>query len=312
MEYTEIIFQIPTKDADIAAAIVGMADIGGIYIEDYSDMMECELVQQTNLVDEELLRRDREHVRLHIYLSSDQNPTEYIAFWQERLTAAGITYMLTRDKVQEEDYASCWKKYFKPLSIGKITIIPSWEDTLSSSVEIPLYIDPGMAFGTGRHETTSCCIEAIQERLRPGNRMLDAGCGSGILSIAALLWGAERVLGVDIDPNAARIALENAALNRFSGTFQAVAGNLLHPEAALRRTLAEVGPFQVVTANIVADVILPLAGSFREWIAPAGILIASGIIASRKAEVLAALTNCGFQLLEEKQKNDWVCFILQT
>jgi ribosomal protein L11 methyltransferase len=229
MEYVEVTLTLKSKHAQTAMDIAEMTEIGGIYLEDYSDLMECELVQQISLVDEELLKKDKDTAILHIYFETNVNVSESMALIEGRLDAEKIPYEVSYARVEDSDWLNGWKKYYHPLPIGPITVVPAWqvEEYTPSPEETVLVIDPGLAFGTGSHETTSSCMEALAETVRLGDRVLDVGCGSGILSIAALLLGAGSAVGIDIDPNAARVAKENAALNPLDGRFEAVAGNIL-------------------------------------------------------------------------------------
>ena len=309
MEYTEIALHLASKDAETACALAEMAGIDGLYLEDYSDMMDCSLVRQINLVDEELLQKDRTAAVLHLYFEPGFPWQGAVEDLQHRLDGAGITYRLSRAQVEDQDWLNGWKKYYKPLRFGRVTVVPAWEDYTPADGETKLVLDPGLAFGTGSHETTACCIEALQDLIRPGDRVLDVGCGSGILGIAALLCGADYALGVDIDPNAARVAKENAALNPIAARYNAVAGNILEEDRdPLLRAAVGDEPYDAVAANIVADVIIPLCPIVRRHLKQGGIFIASGMLAPRAAEVKEALEKNGFSVLRQTQKKEWVCF----
>lgn len=312
MEYIEVTLTLPSALSQTAVDIVEMTDIGGIYLEDYSDMMDCELVRQINLVDEALMNKDRDTAILHIYFDKNTNFAEAMEYIEGRLGAEGIPYQISYAKVEDTDWLNGWKKYYHPMSVGKVTIVPAWqaEEYTPAEKEKVLVIDPGLAFGTGSHETTSSCIEALASYVKDGDSVLDVGCGSGILSIAALLCGAGKALAVDIDPHAARVAKENAALNSFPGGFDAVAGNILEEDAdpGLKKVLGD-EVYDLVVANIVADVIIPLSARIRRHLKPGGYFITSGILAPRAEEVRAALEQNGFSICETKQKKEWFCFI---
>ncbi len=311
MEYIEVTLTLPSSAAQTAVDIAEMTDVGGIYLEDYSDMMDCELVKAINLVDEELMAKDTSTAVVHIYFDKDANLAGAMEYMEGRLGAEGISYQVSYAQVEDTDWLNGWKKYYHPLPVGPITIVPAWqvEEYEKKPGEKILVIDPGLAFGTGSHETTASCIEALGECVVPGDHVLDVGCGSGILSITALLCGAERALGIDIDPAAARVSKENAALNSFSGVFDGIGGNILDDSDTLLKERLEGKVYDLVVANIVADVIIPLSGRVRRYLKPGGYFITSGILSPRAPEVRAALEKNGFTVCETKQKKEWVCYV---
>ncbi|MGL4789859.1 MAG: 50S ribosomal protein L11 methyltransferase, partial [Anaerotignaceae bacterium] len=221
------------------------------------------------------------------------------------------TLDLTIKNIKEEDWANNWKKYFKPFPIGdKIMIKPSWEELSEQEGKVILKIDPGHIFGTGTHETTQCCIEHVEKYVKEGDKVLDIGCGSGILSLASLLLGASYAEAIDIDPNAVEIVTENMVLNDIaSDRFKVFAGNILEDEDLIKRFSNK--QFQVVEANIVADVIIALSSMIGEFIVPNGIFISSGIISDRFEDVEKALIENNFKILEVKRKKDWVAIASQ-
>ncbi|MGI6199568.1 MAG: 50S ribosomal protein L11 methyltransferase [Christensenellales bacterium] len=212
---------------------------------------------------------------------------------------------VTLQKVREDDWANNWRQYFKPVPVGeRLLIQPAWEELAAPTDRTVLKIEPGMVFGTGQHETTALCLALLEQYVRPGDRVLDAGCGSGILSIGALLLGAGWALGVDIDPNAVKIVRENGRLNGLEADrLQALSGNIIEDEP-LREQVG--GGYDLVLANIVADVILALCPLTPGFIKPGGIFITSGIISMRLPEVERALAQRGFTVLQVVRKNDWV------
>lgn len=209
--------------------------------------------------------------------------------------------------VKEEDWANNWKKYYKPFRVGKSLIIkPSWEDVEPRDGDRILEIDPASTFGTGQHHTTKMVMETLEEIVNGGERVLDLGCGSGILSIAALLLGAESVTICDIFENAVKTASENIEKNRFTA-YTAHCGNIIE-DKALREKIG--GGYEIICANIVADVIIGMSPLFKGFIKDGGRLIVSGIIDERVDEVIAALNENGWQAVSSKNEEGWNCILL--
>ena len=202
MDWTEVQIIVSTADTDEASAIANMVVPYGIYVEDYSDLeQKAREIARIDLIDEELLGRDRTHSIIHIYLEPQENPTETVAFLRERLAACGIESTVNTTQVSEQDWANNWKQYFKPLSVGeKLLICPTWETVDDTAGRIKLSIDPGMAFGTGGHDTTRMVLETVEKYITPDADVLDVGCGSGILSIATLLLGNATGHFLKVDP----------------------------------------------------------------------------------------------------------------
>lgn len=207
--------------------------------------------------------------------------------------------------VREEDWANNWKQYFKPLEIGdKLLIKPSWEEVSEGETRKILEIDPASSFGTGQHNTTQLCLELVEKYLKNGDRVLDLGCGSGILSIGAVLLGAGDCVAVDIDANSVKIAGENAEKNHIPAEkYRAVCGNVID-DTELVKEIG--GGYDLLCANIVADVLIGMSGLFAGFLKPGGKLIVSGIIDMRKDEVLDKIKEQGFELNEIREKEDWV------
>ncbi len=306
MDWTEVSLRIPTAAIDEAAAIANMAVPYGIYIEDYSDLEQgAREIARIDLIDEELLARDRDTAIIHLYIDPQDNPPEAVAFLRERLTAASIPHEVVAQTVCEEDWANNWKKYFKPLPVGeKILICPSWETADNPDSRAVLSIDPGMAFGTGGHDTTRLVLEALEHHITAGCDFLDIGCGSGILSIAACLLGATTALGIDIDDLAVRTAKENGALNGLTPPRYTILKGDLAKDVS--------GQYPVIAANIVADAIIALSPAVPALLAPGGVYIVSGIIDTREADVLAALDKCGFAVAERHAHGGWLCLVCRA
>ncbi len=303
MEWTEIQIRVPTEHTDEAAAIANMVVPYGIYIEDYSDLEQgAREIAHIDLIDEDLLKRDRTVTCIHLYLDPQENPTEAIAFLRERYAAVGISSEVAADTVSEQDWANQWKQYFKPLAVGdRLLICPTWETVDNSEDRLVLSIDPGMAFGTGGHDTTRMVLEAMQPYLNAESHVLDVGCGSGILSIASLLLGAATAVGVDIDALAVKTAIENGELNGMTTPrYTIVEGDLVDKIH---------GEYDVVLANIVADAIKLLSPSIKPFLKPDGVYIVSGIIAERGDEVEECLVSHGFTVCERREHGGWVCLV---
>ena len=298
MDWTEISVTVDAKDVDTAAAVAQMAVPWGIYVEDYSHLdEEIGEIAHVDLIGEELLQKDRAHAVVHVYVSPEENPAEAAAFLTERLSAAGVKHEIRTAPCVQEDWINNWKKYFHPIKVGeKLLIRPDWEQAQNPDGRIVLSLEPGIAFGTGTHETTRLCLELLEKAVRPGCAMLDIGCGSGILSTAGLLLGAKSAVGVDIDPLAVKTAVQNAERNRVQDRFTGVCGNLTDRIS---------GKYDVVAANIVADVIIDLVKDLPRYLAPGAVCIFSGIITEREADVLNALAG-RFTVLERREEKGWL------
>ena len=300
MEWTDIRLTVSKADAEAAEAVATMIAEGGIYIEDYSDIEEqVEQIAHVDLIEQELLDKPRDTVIIHMYLEPGDSPVETLALIAARMEAAGIPYTSETEGVEQEDWQNGWRTYYHPMDVGqRLAVVPSWQDYETSRVK--LILDPGLAFGTGGHETTNLCLEVLDERVRGGERVLDIGTGSGILAIAALTRGAAVAEGVDIDPVAVRTAGENAALNGVADKLTVLVGDLSDKAS---------GKYDIITANIVANAIMALAPAVPGLMADDAVFIASGIIDSRKDEVIAALEAAGLAVLEVKEKRGWECIV---
>ena len=305
-DWTELRITIDAGDIDLAGEIAHMAVPYGIYIEDYRDLEEeVKAIARIDLIDDALLARDRNTGVVHIYLPPHERPGEAIAFLRERYTAAGIPHEITASLCKNEDWENNWKAYFHPMPVGeRLLIQPAWQALEDPKGRAVLFMEPGLAFGSGSHATTRLCMELLETYAKPGCSVLDIGCGSGILSIAALKLGAESALGVDIDPMAVQNARENAARNGLT-EMQArfVEGDLIDCIS---------GQYDVIVSNIVADVILQLSAQVGDYLAPGGIWIVSGIIDTRAEDVLLACERAGFALCQRKDEDGWVCAALHA
>ena len=302
MDWTEIKVTVPVERVDEAGAIVSMTVPYGIYIEDYSDMEDAVLeIAHIDLIDEDLLERDRTKGIVHVYISPEENPNEAVSFIKERLDAENISYEIDTVLCKNADWENNWKKYFKPMPVGeRLLIQPIWKDKVEAGDRVVLNLEPGLAFGSGSHETTRLCLAAIEKYIKPGCKMLDIGCGSGILSIASLLLGADEATGVDIDKLAVKTAMENAVRNGFDESkYTLYHGNLTDKVS---------GKFDVIAANIVADAIIMLSKGVDEFMNDDSVYIVSGIIDVRENEVISALDNYGFRITARHEEGGWLCF----
>ena len=301
MEWKDIKITVQKKDADTAEAIATGVSGGGIYIEDYSDLeAQVQAIAHVDLIEEDLLQKDRNIVAIHLYLSPEQNLAEVVDLLHQRLLAAEVAGTVEVQGIEEADWENGWKAFYHAMTLGnRLAICPSWE-TIDEPGRAVLRLDPGMAFGTGTHETTALCLVALDELVQGGERLLDIGTGSGILAIAALLLGAAKAEGVDIDPMCVRTAGENAALNGVSGRFHVEIGDLSDKAS---------GQYDLITANIVANAIKQLAPQIPALLAPGGTFIASGIIDEREDEVAQAIRAAGLAVREIRRDNGWVCIL---
>lgn len=304
MNWTEITIKVHQKDTDLAAAIANMTVPYGIYIEDYSDLEEkAEEIAHINLIDEDLLKKDRDISIIHIYISECDNALEAVEFLKERFTAENITFEVGSIGVDDTDWNENWKKYFHTSEIGeKLVIVPSWETYDNKNGRTVLNIDPGAAFGTGTHATTSLCLSLLENYIKEDTTMLDIGTGSGILSIASVLLGAKSAIGVDIDAQSVKTAKENAEINKMADKCEFIVGDLADKIS---------GKYNIICANIVADVIIKLFQNVEQFLEENGVFIISGIIDIRKDDVLAAAKEKNFMILEEKYKDNWCAFVLK-
>ena len=298
MDWTEVKITVDAENVDAAGDIAQMTVPYGIYIEDYSHLdEEVEEIAHIDLIDEELKKKDRTKAVVHVYISPEDNPAEAVAFLTERYAAAGIGNSIETAPCVQEDWINNWKKYFHPIKVGKKLLIrPDWEQTENPEGRVVLDLEPGIAFGTGTHETTRLCMEFLEEYVKPGSTMLDVGCGSGILSVAGLLLGAKSAVGVDIDPLAVKTAGQNAERNHVEGRFTGICGSL---------TEQVQGTFDVVAANIVADVVIELTQNIGQYLAPGAVYLMSGIIDEREQDVLDALKG-KFDVIARREEKGWV------
>ncbi len=302
--WLEVTLPVPADRLERVCDILTANGMTGLVVEEEGDFLRFleQNRQYWDYVDEGLAARMKGASRVKFYVPDSEEGQK-----QLRQYLAGLEdHEPQTVSLREEDWATSWQKYYQPIPVGnRVYIVPDWlRGQTVPEGRVPLYLNPGLTFGTGSHPTTQLCLELLEEVLRPGDRVLDLGCGSGILAIAALALGASRAVGVDIDPKAADVAFENAALNGIGPDRLAVyAGDVLSDKKLGARLRP--GENRVVLANIVADVIIPLSGKAGELMAPDGVFLTSGIIDGRQDEVKAALEQNGFAVARHLERNGW-------
>lgn len=299
--WTKLTITVNTNDLDEASAVIGMVD-NGLMIEDYSDFSLNGMYGE--LVDESILNADKTKAKISIFVPEEKNLLEYITFIEAKLSSLGIEFTKECEGMQEENWANSWKKYFKPIPLGKVTIVPAWESYEAKEGEVVVSIDPGMAFGTGTHETTRLVMKIMQDVILGGERVLDVGCGSGILSICAAKLGAKSCNAYDIDPVAVKVTRENALA---SGCMNITAGT----SDLLRGVEKQPGGYDVCVANIVAEIILRMLPDIWEYLTPCAPIILSGIVKERAEDVKEAAVSLGFSVERIECENDWVAMLIR-
>jgi ribosomal protein L11 methyltransferase len=302
---------------DLSAYLINVG-INGLMLDDEQDFQQFleENHEYWDYVDEELMEQKRGVCRAVFYVTNDEDGRARLEEvkaglkdFRQRCPHDTGSLEIHQAELREEDWANNWRQYYKPLEVGeKLYIVPEWmrEEEVPQG-RTPIYLNPGLIFGTGSHASTQLCLGGLQKVVQPGDRILDLGCGSGILAIAGLQLGAESAVGCDIDPKAVKVAMENASFNGIDERrLQVYAGNVLEDEG-LRQQMA--GRYQLVLANIVADVIIPLSGMVDQFLAEDGYFLCSGIIDTRAQEVAQALEANGFTIVETGTKNDWYFYM---
>lgn len=317
MEWIEVFVATSQMGLEPVEGVLYQCGLNGLMIHDEADF--AEFLENPNrewdYVADELVEEKQEQttgitffLRDNLYgreqLSQIKSALQSVKETEKELDLGSLE--VTMKNVAEEDWANNWKKYFKPFPVGdKIMIKPSWEELPAQTDKIILKIDPGHIFGTGTHETTQLCMELIEKYVKKDDMVLDIGCGSGILSIASLLLDAKEADAVDIDPNAIQIAYENSNRNDIDrNRYHVKAGNILEDKELQASYSGK--KYDLVAANIVADVIIALTKQVPDYIKDDGIFLCSGIITERKEDVLEALKAAGFAVLDIKEKTSWV------
>lgn len=290
------------ENRDSLIAVMSMIT-NGLQIEDYSDL-EDRILDGVygDLIDESVLNADKTVVSVSAYVSADKPVIDHTAYIKDRLNSLGIEYNLELISLCEQDWADSWKQYYKPIKIGnRLVVVPMWEKYDAQNGEIIVKMDPGMAFGTGTHETTRLCATLLESYVDNNSVMLDVGTGSGILAICASKLGAKECYAYDIDPVAVRVARENVKDNDVSNI-----------ECEVSDLLKDVSPkkYDVITANIVADIIIRMLPDIGKFMHEKTVLVISGIIDERCEDVYASINKNGFKIIEEIHENGWCAISL--
>lgn len=314
MEWTEVNIYTSVEGIDIICAKLMDIGIKGFAIQDpesFNEFLENK-EGKWDYIDEDLLGLSNCESKITVYIPQNAQGAEMLIALKTM-----IADMKANDNqniygrldiecsgIREEDWANNWKQYFKPLNIGKKLIIkPSWENCENPGNRIILEIDPASSFGTGQHHTTRLCLELLEKSISEGDKILDMGCGSGILSIGAVLLGAENAVAIDIEENAVNTAIENAEKNHISSEkYQAYCGNIITDNSLADKIDDK---YDIITANIVADVLIAMKDFFFRFLRENGILIISGIIEERMKEVTDAVESAGFSTQEYNIKDGW-------
>ena len=317
MKWLEV--HIDTNHAGLEAveAFLSARGIDNVVIDDeteFHDFLENNH-QYWDYVDEELMAAEAGKSRVTFYLPADEDGMARLGAvrialqaFREENTGFG-SLLMTLNDLEDADWENNWKQYYKPMEIGeRLLVIPEWESA-DIHGRVPLILNPGLTFGTGSHATTRLCLTELEQRIHGGERVLDLGCGSGILSIAALKLGAASAFACDIDEKCETVAYENAALNGVGrDTYTVRTGDILSDKALQ----SEIGTgYDVVLANIVADVIIALAPAVRPLLAPDGVFLCSGIIDDRAEEVAEKLRSAGLTILETRSAEGWFSYVCQ-
>ena len=310
MQWTEVTISTTTWGADAMAEVLFRQGVAGVSIEDPADIILYQRKSDDwDYIDERIFSDRGNVVYVKGYLPSGENKKVH-AIEQEAAKVASLTEGTTdfgsgevkTRTVADEDWAENWKQYYKPFTVGQtLAVVPCWEEFDAPS-RIIVRLDPGAAFGTGQHETTVMCLAFLEKSNMEGKTVLDIGCGTGILGIAAICKGAKNATLVDRDPVAVSAAIHNAQLNDCIDKVQIREGNLADQVH---------GPFDVIFANIVADAILKVLPEIQNLLSPSGLFIASGIIRDREEAVVQAALHCGLSAAERMQQGEWVALCLR-
>ena len=315
MEWLELKIDTSPSGLDAVTELLERQGVTGVMIDDegdFKDFLEHNR-QYWDYVDEELLREKAGVSRVTFYLERNEAALDVIA--RVRMAMSDLKkarpecgpLLLTIDNVADADWENNWKKFYKPMEIGeRLLVVPQWEEARDDG-RVKLVLNPGLTFGTGSHATTRLCLQALDKYIRGGVKILDLGCGSGILSIAALVLGAKEAFACDIDEKCVDVAYENAALNGVGKDRYTVRWGDVLTDKALQAEFG--GGYDMVVANIVADVIMGLSDKVRPFLKEGGLFLCSGIIDDRAEEVFAKLRADGWTVIEQHDSEGWYSFL---
>ena len=308
MEWMELIVHTTTEGSDQVSALLMESGASGTMIEDKSDIPDPDKPHGIwEIIDPKLLENMPDDVLVHAWFEENETLPSLLDSIRSRLSALSETsgifgpLKLQTRSVSDQSWTDVWKKYFKPFYAGvHLVVKPTWEPFEPKPGDKIIEIDPGMAFGSGTHETTGMCLSLLEELITGGEKIIDVGTGSGILAIGAALLGAGHVLAIDIDPDAVNVARENVAHNRVGEIVSVQQGNLLDRVSDI---------CDICVANIISDVIISFAAPLLNHIRPGGLFICSGIVSLRADEVAGALKAAGYEILRRETRGEWTAFV---